>query len=159
MTATAPIAAEVPDEARPWDPLLVQLTSAHDYVPDARDRWEAHRSEYGGSDQLPHPRAWAHAVLRATLEVLTGYRPVTHLQRWVSPMVYSALCRRAALALRVHPPTPRQRPQVRSVQVSSVARGRVDVIATIRDGERTRAVALELMARRKRWVVSEIVVG
>ncbi len=147
------------DEEFAFDPLAISFSTPHEFLIESVDARLARRAVRGASQTLPHPSVWSHTILRATLEVLTGFRPITHINRWVSPEVYASLARRASLALRVAPPSDRQRPVVRNVRVSSVAKGRVDVIATILDGERVRAVAFEMVVRRARWMVTAIQIG
>lgn len=142
-----------------FEPLVISFSTPHEYLAESAEARLARRAVRGVAQALPHPRSWAYSVLQATLESLTGFRPVTHLSRWVSPEVYDALARRAALAARVAEPTRAQRPAIRNVRASSVSKGRVDVIATILDGDRIRAVAIEMIVRRSRWIVTEIQIG
>lgn len=107
----------------------------------------------------PHPGRWAPAVMRAILEVLAGYRPVTHLNRWVSIELYHNLARQAALVLRLGREHVSKRPVLRRLQLSSVAPGRLNVIGTFHDGTHVRALAGELVVRHDRWVVTDLQIG
>ncbi|MDO5726419.1 MAG: Rv3235 family protein [Bowdeniella nasicola] len=109
--------------------------------------------------QPPDPRRWAPTVMRAILDVLSGYRPVTHLTRWVSLEIYHNLARQAAFAYRLGRIRTSQRPRLRRVQLSSVTRGRINMIGTFDDGTHVRAFASELVVRRDRWVVTDLQIG
>lgn len=141
-------------ESLPPDPLTVDLCTTDTQT------WAPRFPSADGSDRPPpHPRRWAPAVMRAILEVLSGYRPVTHLNRWVSLELYQNLARQAALVLRLGREHVSARPSLRRLQLSSVSAGRVNMIGTFFDGKQVRALAGELVVRKDRWVVTDLQIG
>ena len=92
-------------------------------------------------DQLPDPRPWANGFVQALIEVLGGFRPLGQLSARIVPSVVTQViaCRTDSAAAPA-----RQRPVVRSIRVSEPMPGAVEVSATVRHGERCRALALRL---------------
>ena len=109
-----------------------------------------------GRDQLPDPRPWAPGFVQALSEVLGGFRPMGQLDARVVPSVVTQVidCRADAAA----EPT-RRRPVVRSVRVSEPMPGAVEVSATVRHGERCRALALRLEGLDGRWQCTALTIG
>lgn len=138
----------------PPDPLTVDLCTT-----DTQTWAPRFPSPDNPAARPPHPQRWAPAVMRAILEVLAGYRPVTHLNRWVSLELYQNLARQAALVLRLGREHVSARPALRRLRLSSVCAGRINVIGTFFDGKQVRALAGELVVRNDRWVVTDLQIG
>jgi hypothetical protein len=107
-------------------------------------------------DQLPDPRPWAQGFVQALTEVLGGFRPVSQLSKRVVPSVVAQVtgCRADAEASPAG-----ARPVVRSVRVNEPMPGAVEVSATVRHGERCRALALRLEGLDGRWQCTALSIG
>lgn len=122
------------------------------------------------------PRQACCMVALAAVEVLAGRRPVAQLARWLSPEVYDALSRRAALtapggvapggaapggvARRDGTATvPARRASVRRVRVYRVDAHVVESSVVVAHGDRVRAVAVRLTRVSGWWRASALVVG
>lgn len=97
--------------------------------------------------ELPDPRPWAGRLVLATMEVLSGRRPVQQLMPWTDEVVYAqvgrAVRRRGA---------PGGVPRVlASLHVSEPADGVAEVCAVVTGGDRSRAVAARLEGSDGRW--------
>jgi Family of unknown function (DUF6459) len=105
-------------------------------------------------------RAWAARFAQAVTESVTGLRPTTQLVRWTSQEVFRDLDRRAQLLRRAASAASRPvRPQVRSVHVCRPTDGTAEVSVHIRHGHRSRALALRLERRDRRWVCTALEFG
>lgn len=114
-------------------------------------------------------------VALAAVEVLAGTRPLAQLARWVTPEVYDALGRRAALTAprsRVLDPAaapgdldggtsrgPVRRPSVRRVRACALGDQVVEASVVVGHADRVRAVAVRLTRASGRWRASALVVG
>lgn len=107
-------------------------------------------------DQLPDPQPWARGFVQALTEVLGGFRPLGQLTARTVPSVAALVAdlRTGSSALPA-----RQRAVVRSVRVSEPAPGAVEVSATVRHGDRCRALALRLEGLDGRWQCTALIVG
>lgn len=128
----------------------------------------------GGSPSLD-PRQACCMVALAAVEVLAGTRPLAQLARWVTPEVYDALARRAALTAprtRVLDPlaapadlvrggdAPQvRRPSVRRVRACAVGPHSLEASVVVAHADRVRAVAVRLTRSTGRWRASALVVG
>lgn len=124
---------------------------------------------------LPDPQAWSRRYVQALVEVLAGERPVAQLMRWTTDGLYAQLQRRvhaAADAARPSgPPSPHQannrvsnrtgrnRTLVKSVHVCEPTDGVAEVAIHVRDGARSRAVAMRLEGWDGRWRCMALRVG
>lgn len=103
-------------------------------------------------------------ICHATMEAMTGARPVQQLRRWLEHTVYSKVCERAELLqhtreLTVGHPTlgsgaERRAPRPLSllrVRARQVETGIWEVSVIFSEADRTRACALRLEAHRGRW--------
>lgn len=104
---------------------------------------------------LPSARPVAHALVQGLLEVLSGVRPVSQLQRGTSPELF------AELEAYVHgrARTTGARPAtgaVRSLHVQTRPDGVAEVCATVQRGRRAAAIALRLEGRDGRWCCTEV---
>jgi hypothetical protein len=103
-----------------------------------------------------HPHAWATAFARAVAETLVGQRPAGALAPFVSREVREVLHRRPM-------PGPRRphagpRPAPHRVHVRRVAPDVVEANTVLR-GERVRAMAFRMEARRGRWICTALEIG
>lgn len=127
------------------------------------------------------PRQACCMVALAAVEVLAGRRPLAQLARWLTPDVYDALSRRAALTAPgtrvldgaagrrdVHrrdgvPDGPAadatRRASVRRVRVCRVDEHVVESSVVVAHGDRVRAVAVRLTRASGWWRASALVVG
>lgn len=110
---------------------------------------------------LPDVQQTCTQLVQAVVEVLSGVRPVSQLIRWLTPEVYNALQRRAALGARLgHQPVGAgRRAIVRRVHVCSPADGVAEASAVVVDRGRVRAVAVRLEGLDGRWRATALEVG
>jgi hypothetical protein len=141
----------------------------------ARDPSALPRGLATGAVNPLDPRQACCMVALAAVEVLAGTRPIAQLARWVTPGVYDALARRAALTAprtRVLDPAAAQadlrdadptawsrRPSVRRVRACPVDEHTLEASVVIAHADRVRAVALRLTRDAGRWRASALVVG
>lgn len=104
-------------------------------------------------------RALAAAIAQASVEAVTGRRPVAQLARWLAPGVFQALRARAGLTAR----SPRTAPVraargavVRRVLGNALGPHTYEACAVVDDGTRVRAVGLRLESHRGAWRVTEL---
>ena len=109
---------------------------------------------------LPDPTALCCAVVRAAIEVVRGERTVSQLARWVSPEIYDALARRARLVLESPSSDPATRPvTIRRARLVRIGEGVAEGTVVVEDGDRVRAGAVRLEARRGAWRVVALEIG
>lgn len=108
---------------------------------------------------LPDPTALCCAVVRAAVEVVRGERTVGQLARWVSPEIYEALARRARLVADGPGETPARPVAVRRARVLRIGDGVAEGTVVVQDGDRVRAAAARLEARRGAWRVVVLEIG
>ncbi|MBE9928200.1 energy transducer TonB [Cellulosimicrobium cellulans] len=108
---------------------------------------------------LPDPTALCCAVVRAAVEVVRGERTVGQLARWVSPEIYEALARRARLVAEGPGETPARPVSVRRARVLRIGDGVAEGTVIVQDGDRVRAAAARLEARRGAWRVVALEIG
>lgn len=102
----------------------------------------------------PRPAAFATAAMlaRATIETLTGFRPIVQLQPYYSAGVFGGLQEFPMLGHR-------RDTQLVSLWVCEPTPDSAEVSASFRCGSRTRAMAMQLRARRDRWFVTSLQIG
>jgi len=108
----------------------------------------------GGPVEDPELQLWTSRFAQATVEVLTGDRPLQQLLRWTSARVYQDLERRVRILAQAAPTPPRGRtlrPQVRSVHVFRPGPHSAEVSVHVRHGHRSRAMAARLEMRDGGW--------
>lgn len=108
---------------------------------------------------LPDPTALCCAVVRAAVEVVRGERTVGQLARWVSPEIYEALARRARLVADGPGEIPARPVAVRRARVLRIGDGVAEGTVVVQDGDRVRAAAARLEARRGAWRVVALEIG
>ncbi|GAA1920431.1 Rv3235 family protein [Nocardioides marmoribigeumensis] len=137
----------VPDEPGPLNPGPVTAPPAC-RTPDVADR---------------ELRAWTVRFAQALVEVVGGHRPVGQLVRWTSREVFRDLERRTRLVQLAATTDADALPlrstalaQVRSVHVSRPAPSVAEVSVHLRQGRRSRALALRLDRQQERWVCTAL---
>ena len=111
---------------------------------------------------LPDPTAMCCAVVRATIEVLTGIRPAAHLARWVTPAVLDQITLRARIARDGHSPgqqAERGAPVLNApVLIKRVRLDRTvdtaEATVIVEQARRVRGAAVRMEVRRGQWRVS-----
>ncbi|RYE77255.1 MAG: hypothetical protein EOO74_07175 [Myxococcales bacterium] len=96
------------------------------------------------------------------IEVLGGDRGVQQLLRWTTEEVYDDLCRRMnalSATAGVDQRRRRLRAHVRSVRVSWPTSRAAEVSVHVRQGQRSRALAIRLELLEGRWLCSALQVG
>lgn len=104
---------------------------------------------------LPAARPVAHALVQGLLEVLSGVRPVSQLQRSTTPELFLEL----EQVVHGRPRAVGARPvtgAVRSLHVQERPEGVAEVCATVRRGPRMAAIALRLEGIGGRWCCTEL---
>ncbi|MDN6487107.1 Rv3235 family protein [Ancrocorticia populi] len=158
-----PPAAPRPDDPmpvtspqRPWD--RVAISTADEPVPI----WL--RTDFHPEMPLPAEfeleKRVVGKVLVHAIEVLLGHRPCSQLRNWLSPQVFSALSRRAGLAMRIHGRAPRaSAPRVRHVHLCEPRQRVCEASVVLHDGQQIRGAALRLEFIRDRWRVVALEIG
>lgn len=110
---------------------------------------------------LPDPRRWAGRLGRAVSEVLCGDRPVTQLMRWTDEAVYADVSRRANALAKAGCARrgARNRVSVLSVHVCEPRDGIAEASVHVRQGHRSRAIALRLEGLDGRWRCTALQLG
>jgi hypothetical protein len=108
---------------------------------------------------LPDPAIWGQRLLVGIIEAAGGRRPVSQLTALLSPGVAHGLRSELEHAGRLHKPHWTHRAVVRSVRSSEPADQVAELCATVRVGERVRAVAMRLEVRHSRWCCTKLVLG
>jgi hypothetical protein len=100
------------------------------------------------------PAAFATAAMlaRATIEALTGFRPIVQLQPYYSAGVFAGLQEFPMLGHR-------RDTQLVSLWVCEPTPDSAEISASFRCGSRTRAMAMQLRAQRDRWFVTSLQIG
>lgn len=126
--------------------------------------------EARGTDaqELRQVTATARSVAQAAMEAIGGTRPVQQLARWLDPVCFEKVARRASLvrerqdrrnaagqpALRLH-----RSATIRSSRVCQVSDSAYEASLVIAEASRVRAVALRLEFRRGLWKVAALEIG
>ncbi|MDP9239311.1 MAG: Rv3235 family protein [Actinomycetota bacterium] len=126
----------------PFDPTATMLAV------DRFDRLPTPRSI------LPDPRACAARLVVATMEVLSGRRPVQQLMPWTDEAVYAQLSRTVRARRRIGGPG-----TLRSLRISEPAPGVAEVCAVVGSAQRSRAVAARLEGADGRWRCTALQIG
>jgi|GEM_PF-661586 len=108
---------------------------------------------------LPDPTAMCCAVVRAALEVLRGERTVGQLARWVSPEIYETLARRARLVADAGVESATRPVTIRRARLVRIGEEVAEGTVVVDDGNRVRAAAARLEARRGTWRVVALEIG
>ncbi|GAA4416860.1 hypothetical protein GCM10023169_12280 [Georgenia halophila] len=140
---------------QPWD--RVRFSGPQTERPSTTDLRDAVPVD---ERELPDPQQWAGALVRSTVEVLCGSRPVAQLGRWLCPELYESVSRRVGLANRIQGrPRVARRAMTRRVHVCRVGPGVVEASVVVHDGAHLRAAAVRLEAYRGRWRATALEIG
>lgn len=111
----------------------------------------------------PHPlQARAARFTMAVIEALSGDRPVIQLERWMTPTAFDDMAELAAVMNLCSDSVARaqtERPRLLSVHVSEPADDVAEVSGHVRQGQRSRAVALRLERHVDGWLCTAVQVG
>jgi uncharacterized protein DUF6459 len=108
---------------------------------------------------LPDPATWARRLLIGVIETAGGRRPLNQLAPLLSPGVASGLRTDFELAALRGTPHWTHAAVIRSVRASEPAENVAELSATVRAGQRVRAVAMRLEVRHGRWCCTRLVLG
>ncbi len=108
---------------------------------------------------LPDPAHWARRLLVGIIETADGRRSLNQVAALLSPGVAHGLRTEFEQASQLGRPHWTHRAVVRSVRVSEPADQVAELCATVRTGERVRAIAMRLEVRHKRWCCTRLVLG
>lgn len=116
-----------------------------------------------GAGTGPHPlQARAARFTMAVIEALSGDRPVMQLERWMTPAAFDDLAELAAVMNLCSDAEARartERPRLLSVHVCEPADQVAEVSGHVRQGQRSRAVALRLERQVDGWLCTAVQVG
>lgn len=117
------------------------------------------RDERGREDHRA-VRTLVGVIALACVEAEVGRRHLRDLAAWLDLPVYDKVARRIALLERTGARmTTAQPPRPVGARVCEVAPGRVEASASIRCGDRVRAIALRMERRLSRWRVVAVEIG
>ena len=111
------------------------------------------------------PRSAAASMAIAVIEILYGARPASHLRSRTIHPVYQGVVKRAALIRRIHGRViPRSSPKIigRRMQLHRTLSGKLrdcEMSFTVFDGERFRAIAMQLTPRHGDWIMTALEIG
>lgn len=108
---------------------------------------------------LPDPAQWARRLLVGIIETAGGRRPLNQLAALLSPGVAHGLRTEFEHAGRARRSHWTSRAVVRSVRVTEPADQVAELCATVRTGERVRAIAMRLEVRHGRWCCTRLILG
>lgn len=128
-------------------------------LPDTAELTRRARNEQRREDHRA-VRTLAGVIALACVEVEVGRRHLRDLAAWLDLPVYDKVARRIALLERTgaRTSTP-QPPRPVGARVCEVSPGRVEASASIRCGDRVRAIALRMERRLSRWRVVAVEIG
>ncbi|HUX71306.1 MAG TPA: Rv3235 family protein, partial [Cellulomonadaceae bacterium] len=102
-------------------------------------------------DGTPDPMPACCALAQAAVEVIRGARPLGQLVRWLTPGVYDAVGRRAALTTGSQASQTGMRTTIRRVRLCRFGTDAVEATVVVDDGPQVRAVALRMELHRGAW--------
>ncbi|MBO1765663.1 Rv3235 family protein [Allobranchiibius sp. GilTou38] len=108
--------------------------------------------------QLPEPVAWVRAMTAALLESMTGSRPPQQFARSMTTDLYSALCRRHAVARR-RGAVGARRSVIRKIATCEPADGVVEASVVVHHEGRVRAIAVRISGVDGRWLITAFELG
>lgn len=143
------------DVAGRWSALAAPAGS----LPDQAELTRRARNEQGRDDHRA-VRTLVGVIALACVEAEVGRRHLRDLAAWLDLPVYDKVARRIALlertGARLHTAQP---PRPVGARVCEVAPGRVEASASIRCGDRVRAIAMRMERRLSRWRVVAVEIG
>lgn len=151
----APRTAPTRDTARRWSALAAPAGS----LPDQAELVRRARQEQGREDHRA-VRTLVGVIALACVEAEVGRRHLRDLAAWLDLPVYDKVARRIDLlertGARLHTSQP---PRPVGARVCEVAPGRIEASASVRCGERVRAIAMRMERRLSRWRVVAVEIG
>jgi hypothetical protein len=108
---------------------------------------------------LPDPAQWARRLLVGIIETAGGRRSLNQLAALLSPGVAHGLRAEFDHAGRLRRAHWTSRAVVRSVRVTEPADQVAELCATVRTGDRVRAIAMRLEVRHGRWCCTRLILG
>ena len=102
-------------------------------------------------DELPEINEWVTKYLVGVIETWGGKRPASQLARWTHRLVYQDLLRTAN-----KPPFEGGLPKIRKIYISQPIEGVAETTATLRYGERVRALIMRFEGVDQRWLCTEL---
>lgn len=159
-------AAQPPfDDERSRHLRLVPVIPTHDVLPfdegrspdEAPARWaeDGFARQPTSRAELPDPRPWAARLVVATMEVMSGRRPLQQLMPWTDDAVYLQISRAMPRGRESAGSTGR----LRSLRISEPADGVAEICAVVAGAQRSRAVAARLEGVDGRWRCTALQLG
>lgn len=117
---------------------------------------------------LPDPRRWAAQIARCSLEAVEGQRPLSQLNRWMTPRQYQLLEKRrdwftkgcSPRVLRTCREVRKVKPiAILSARCRATTDGAQEATVVLHDGHRGRASSMRLENHEGRWVVTYLRIG
>lgn len=108
---------------------------------------------------LPDPALWGRRLLVGIIEAAAGRRPLNQLAALLSAGVSHGLRSEFELAAVVGKPHWTHRAVIRSVRATEPADQVAELCATVRAGQRVRAIAMRLEVRHGRWCCTRLMLG
>jgi hypothetical protein len=108
---------------------------------------------------LPDPARWGRRLLVGIIETAAGKRPLHQLSALLSPGVAHGLGADFERAAKLGAPHWTGAATVASVRASEPAERVAELSATLRHGNRVRAVAMRLEVRHGRWCCTRLMLG
>lgn len=110
------------------------------------------------SHDLPDPAAWGQRLILGLLETLSGLRPPSQVERWMTLELRERVQRTHAMAVRrgARPASPAR---VLRVRACEAVEGAAEVSAVVHDRGRVRAAAMRLVACDGRWLLTDLEIG
>lgn len=147
--------ASVRDAAGRWSALAAPAGT----LPGQAELTRRARAERSREDHRA-VRALVGVIALACVEAEVGRRHLRDLAAWLDLPVYDKVARRIALLERTGARvTTAQPPRPIGARVCEVAPGRVEASASVRCGDRVRAIALRMERRLSRWRVVAVEIG
>ncbi|CAN5815996.1 hypothetical protein BH20ACT6_BH20ACT6_10430 [soil metagenome] len=157
MTSVLRRLPPLPGEVIAWPPSPQAATMQHGLdldlappVPGTTQPWQS------------PVRARAARFTLAVIEVVSGDRPVSQLERWMTAGAFDDIAELTAVMNRCSDSEGRamtERPRLLSVHVTQPAPEVAEVCGHVRQGRRSRAVALRLEERPDGWLCTAVQVG
>lgn len=108
---------------------------------------------------VPDPVPWGRRLLVGVIETAAGRRPLNQLTALLTPSVANGLRSEFELAARLGSPHWTHCASLRSMRSSEPAANVAELSATVRAGDRVRAIAMRLEVRHGRWCCTRLMFG
>lgn len=114
--------------------------------------------QHSSTGDLPDPTAWGTRLVHGLLEVMSGVRPPSQIERCLTLELRERVRRAYATAVR-RGARPGRPSRVLRVRVCDAVDGIAEVSAVVYDRGRVRAVAMRLSGCDGRWLLTELEMG